>query len=312
MTTVHRAGDIRIRAFDGDDAFRRVRDLLIETHPLTPTGFNWEVRRWDGWRYYTSDPNRNPDRERQVCLWETTGGALVGAVHPEGRGDAHLQLHPACRFIEPDMLDWAEGHLAESTADGRHRALTVFVFDYDAPRRRLLERRGYERTGSGGYTYRMRLAGRIFEEPQLAEGYTLRTTRPDREDGARIAELLNAAFGRDFHVAAEFQTFAGHASSYHQELDLVAVAPDGTFASYVGTPYEPVNRLGIFEPVCTHPDHLRRGLARALMQESLRRLQALGATDVHVGTGEAEAANRTYEAIGFTEAYHGEDWRRIL
>ena len=45
MTTEH----TRTKPFLSDDDFWRVRDRLIETYPLTPTYFNWEIRRWDGW-----------------------------------------------------------------------------------------------------------------------------------------------------------------------------------------------------------------------------------------------------------------------
>ena len=35
--------------------------------------------------------------------------------------------------------------------------------------------------------------------------------------------------------------------------DLVAVAPDKSFAAYAGISYDTVNKLGVIEPVCTHP-----------------------------------------------------------
>ncbi|MFZ0546808.1 MAG: GNAT family N-acetyltransferase [Candidatus Promineifilaceae bacterium] len=95
-----------------------------------------------------------------------------------------------------------------------------------------------------------------------------------------------------------------------RELDLVAVARDGRFAAYVGVPYDAYNRRGIFEPVCTHPDHRQKGLARALMQEGLRRLKALGAVDVVVETGDMIPANRLYASLGFTEMYNGCYWTK--
>lgn len=63
---------------------------------------------------------------------------------------------------------------------------------------------------------------------------------------------------------------------HRPELDLVAVAPDGRFAAYVGIPYDEFNQRGIFEPVCTHPDHRQKGLAKVLVQEGLHRLKAHG------------------------------------
>jgi GNAT superfamily N-acetyltransferase len=302
---------IRSRPLRNDLDVRRVRDLLVETHSISPPGFNWEVRRWDGWRFYTANPEWNPTWESQVQLWETTEGRLVGAVNPEGSGDAHLQVHPHYRyFIEDDMFAWAEEHLARQ-ADAGGRQLAVAAFEYDRPRQLLLEKRGYQKLDAGGTFYLLRFGLQAMPEPQLAAGYQLRETQPGSvEDAQKLADLLNAAFRRDIHNAEEYLVFAEKAPCFRHDLDLVAEAPDGSFASYVGLPYDEHNRYAIFEPVCTHPDHLQKGLAQALMWEALRRARTLGAVSASTETGMAVAANRLYESIGFTETYQIRVWRR--
>lgn len=304
---------IRNRPIRDDGDFQRVRDLLVETHAIAPPGFNWEVRRWDGWRYYNPTSEWNPEWESRVRLWETTAGRLVGAVNPEGRSDAHVQIHPQYRhLIEEEMLAWAEKNLAQAGA-GDARQLTVFAFEYDRFRRQVLARRGYEETDGGGTFYLLRLGWQAIPADRLAEGYRLRETRPaSGDDAQRIAELLNAAFGRDFHTAEEYLVFTRHARCFRHELDLVAESADGSFACYVGLPYDAQNHYAIFEPVCTHPDHLRKGLARILMWEALRRAQRLGAESASTETGSAIAANRLYESVGFTETYRLRAWRKDL
>jgi ribosomal protein S18 acetylase RimI-like enzyme len=131
-------------------------------------------------------------------------------------------------------------------------------------------------------------------------------------DCQRIADVLNAAFNRTFHTAEEFYAFASRAPSFRYDLHLVAEAPDGSFAAHVGVTYDEVNRRGIYEPVCTHPDHRRHGLARTLMFEGWHRLKRLGASDVYVATGDDLAANELYESVGFTEAYKGCIWRKVF
>ena len=93
-------------------------------------------------------------------------------------------------------------------------------------------------------------------------------------------------------------------------FNLVAEAGDGSFAAYGGLTFDEANRRGIVEPVCTHPAHRRRGLAKALIRERLRRLQHLGVTNVYVDTGDMVPANRLYESVGFTEAYPSYAWRK--
>ncbi|MEZ4660125.1 MAG: GNAT family N-acetyltransferase [Caldilineaceae bacterium] len=304
---------IQSRPLQSEEDFWRVHRLLTETYPITPLGLNWDVRRWEGARFYDAQTCwPAPQLAGRVQLWETAAGQLVGAVFPEGTGDAHLQVHPDFRFIEPDMTAWAEAHLAGPTAEG-HRQLEIFAYEYDVSRRHLLAARDYIKSNAGGVVRRLRLISHSLPEPTVPPGYTLRPTDPaDLDDCQRIADLLNAAFNRNFHNALEYQNFTKLAPSFRPELDLVMAAPDGTLAAYVGIPYDQANRRGIFEPVCTHPQHRQRGLAKALMLAGLRRLFALGARDVTVETGHMLAANRLYDSIGFTEVYQGYIWQRTL
>lgn len=304
------AETILTRPLHDENDFWRVRNLLIETYPTTPLSFNWEIRRWDGSRFHDEILNWQARIAGRIQLWETAAGRLVAAVNPDGSGDAHLQLHPDFRELEGEMLDWAEANLAAAEANGSRR-LEVFVNEYDAARQKLLSHRGYVRTADNGVSRRLHLAGHELEQPQIAPGYLLRTVEPQNlADCQRIADLLNAAFNRTFHTGIEVQNFTRLAPCYRADLDFVAVAPDGAFAAYVGVAYEEVNRHATFEPVCTHPEHRRHGLARTLMLEGLQRLAALGAADVTVETGDMIPANRLYDSIGFTEASKGYVWRK--
>ncbi len=290
-----------------DQDFWRMRDLLIAAVPITPIGFNWDMRRLDGKRFYDADLEANRLLGRPIQLWEASDGQLVGFVLSEGDGDAHLQVHPDYRHLEGEMIDWAMAHLAAASG------LEIYVYEYDALRQRLLAERGFQATADWGMIRHLRLGMRPLAEPVIPAGYALRPTNPaDPADCQRIADLLNAAFGRSFHNAAEYHNFCRLAPCFRRDLDLVAVAPDSSFAAYVGVPYDETNRRGIFEPVCTHPDHLRKGLASALMQEGLRRLKALGAIDATVDTGDRTPANRFYDSFGFTEAYRGVAWRKTF
>ena len=302
------------RPLTTDQDYWRVHDLLIQTYPITPFGFNWDIRRLEGKRFYNANPDWLPRWEKTTRLWQTEQGNLVAAIFPEGSaGDAHLQIHPDYRHLEADMLAWAEENLAVPTEDGNQRQLDTFVYEYDFYRHRLLSERGYKKLEHGGVTRHLRLGKQPLSQPQFATGYTLRTTNPDDPaDCQRIADILNAAFNRDFHTGHEYQNFARNAPCFRRDLDLVAVAPDGCFAAYAGIPYDEANKLGIFEPVCTHPDHQRKGLGKALMQEGLLRLKAIGAIDVTVGTGDMIPANRLYDSLGFTEEYKGYVWQKIF
>jgi mycothiol synthase len=78
------------------------------------------------------------------------------------------------------------------------------------------------------------------------------------------------------------------------------VAPDGRFAAFTLVWYDAAMRMGLFEPVGCDPEFQRRGLARAVMTEGMRRLHALGAARAHVNAWRDDSAGaHAYRAIGF-------------
>ncbi|MEZ4611843.1 MAG: GNAT family N-acetyltransferase [Caldilineaceae bacterium] len=138
----------------------------------------------------------------------------------------------------------------------------------DARRRRVLQERGFVETEQWGVVRHLRLGTQTLAQPVVAPGYTIRATNPGKPaDSQGIADILNAAFNRT--LTRRPSTRRCPPGAQLAGLDFVATAPDGTIAAYVGVPYEPHNRLAIFEPVCTHPNHQRRGLAKALMQHAV-------------------------------------------
>jgi GNAT superfamily N-acetyltransferase len=91
---------------------------------------------------------------------------------------------------------------------------------------------------------------------------------------------------------------------YRGELDLVAVAEDGSFAAYGLGWLDPGSGCVLFEPVGTDPDHVQRGLARALCAEILRKARDLGATQAIVGPRGDESypvPRRVYAGLGMHE-----------
>jgi GNAT superfamily N-acetyltransferase len=90
--------------------------------------------------------------------------------------------------------------------------------------------------------------------------------------------------------------------------DWVAVSPEGHLAATCAIWYEPLVRAGWFEPVGTHPDFRRRGLASSLMAAALRRLWQMGACRRYVDTGYGMDANRLYARMGFTQVAIADRW----
>jgi ribosomal protein S18 acetylase RimI-like enzyme len=95
-----------------------------------------------------------------------------------------------------------------------------------------------------------------------------------------------------------------HAPAYRPDLDLIAVAADGTVAAFCTLWFDPINRVGEIEPLGCRAAHRRRGLAHALVLEGLRRLQGYDARYVTVFYGsepEDQPARHFYASLGFVE-----------
>ncbi len=94
---------------------------------------------------------------------------------------------------------------------------------------------------------------------------------------------------------------------YIPELDLVAVAPDGTLAAFVLGEIKREESLaaghliGSTDPIGTRPAYRRLGLARALLLEAFRRLRQRGAQVTTVGTGSWNTpTQRLLASVGYT------------
>ncbi len=304
--------NIQSRAYRGKEDYARVGELLSESYAISGKMHNWGIDCWDFFRYngkVFEEIANSRAWEKDVRLWETDAGKLVAAVIFD-EGEAYPQVHPQQRHLEGEMLDWAERrHEAARPAEADSWPLSFFVYEYDQERQALLSSRGYENLGHDSYMRR-----RSFEEPlpqaSLPEGYSMRhIDGEDQEDLGKRAAVVNGAYDISRHTAQTIATLQ-KAPAYRPELDLVAVAPDGTFAAYAVVWFDEANQVCMFGPVGTHRAYWQRGLAKALMCEGLRRSKALGVTLAYVDCSLDEAANRLYESVGFTDHERVYHWQK--
>lgn len=300
------------RPLQGKADALRLRQFLIDTHALIGCEFNWETRRWEGSYWCVADADRaSPLWGANTEVWETAEGELVGAAVPDGPGDLALQIHPHYRPLEDEILDWAEAHLAITTDTGQRRLVT-WCFDWDAERQQRLTRRGYAPCSDWFWHNRRRAVSDPLPDMPVAAGYTIRSVCDNDEDVVRWATCSNATFGQSY--APEYhRNFQHDSPSHNYDLHIVAQAPDGAFAAFAGLTVDQTNRYAVFEPVGTHPDHRRKGLARAVMVEGIRRLQKLGTADVvYVANwGTADAA-KFYAAVGMEQYATTTAWQKLF
>jgi len=300
------------RKYKHDDDQWKIRQFLREVFLLNNRHeFSWSLYRWDYWRWHVNENIFKFNLEAAVFLWETADGKLVAALHPDGTGEAFLEVHPDFRTpeLEVEMMSVAETQFATTQPEGRQQ-LTLWAHANDPMRPDLLARRGYSKSKWLPEQQRRRDMREPIPDFQPADGYTVRAL-------GDVDELPKRSWvsWKAFHPDEPDEKYEGwdwyrnvqRAPLYRRDLDLVAVAPNGEHAAFATLWFDDVTRTAAFEPVGTHPDHQRKGLGKALMAEGLRRVRDLGATLCTVGSY-SERAGNLYAAMGFTEYDLDEAW----
>ncbi len=305
---------LTMRNYKTETDYHRIREFLSEVLEINNFFENsWHVNRFDYWRWHGIMNMGHGKLETDVFLWETEDNVIAAVLNREAPGSVFLQVHPQFRSaeLEKEMISVAERYLAVSTDDGgrKHR---IWASPDDNLRLDILRHRGYEKSKRVEYQRRRSMAADI-SDASLAEGYTVRSLGSSDEFPKR-----SWVSWRAFHPNEPDDAYQGwdwydniqKAPLYRRDLDIVAVAPDGEFAAFCTVWFDPVTRTGVFEPVGTSPEHQRRGLARAVMTEGLRKLRELNAVFAYVGSWN-EATHKLYgEALGFKDYVILEGWEK--
>lgn len=266
-------------------------------------------------------PDVNPAED--IRLWVAPEGHVLGYAHlwiPDPSESAaaavgHLgfRLHPDVRGkgLEKDLFAWAgdrtlavarsqdcAAQLRVSCRDDRHDLLALYA--------------------EAGFEFERRFVrmGRSLAEPipnaSLPEGFSV--ISGDQIDVAAWVEMHNQTFidHWNFHPLTVEQ--ANHYLTdpeYRPELDLVAIAPDGTYAAFCYSHiYEEENRAfqrqtGWINILGTRRGYRRLGLGRAMLLMGLQRLQAASMTTALLGVDSQNPnqAYQLYDAVGFQKRF---------
>lgn len=282
------------RLYGDNMDYERMRALLRSTYRLTTPPLNCTIGDLDWWRATTNDPAVLS----KVRLWFDPLGLLVAFTWP-GKDQIDVMVRPNHRIVEEEILTQAEAEYRQAlAADTSSNAFRYWSTDVDVVRNTLLTEHGYTRTNDYLVFHTLPL-DHLPKSPTLPGGYTIRHVTGEADLEARVA-VHRAAF-HPSRMTVEKHRAVMASPTYRPELDLVAVAPDGSFAAYTIVWLDEANQMGIFEPVGCHPEHQRRGLASAVMIEGLHRLRALGATVAHVNSHLDDSAGAgLYRSLGFS------------
>lgn len=310
-----------IKRFHFDRDFLPVRDFLSQTYALYGHSMNWRIERWEyafgfvapflaNWR---EDPPKQESIDRALrfmddhtALWETDRGEIAGVVTIEHADPTHsafgeffIQRHPDHPGLIPSMLEYAEGNLAHPET----RQLFIYADPADEVLVSKLVDRGFkpdpERAANESIFDLTRQP--LPDAPALPAGFRLQAMLDDNDIAKRCE-----AFGRGFNHPDPLEWPSPRSyellqtmPDYDPEQDIVVAAPDGRFVAFCLIWRDQPNKLASLEPVGTHPNFRRKGLAREAIYEAMRRVRDRGIETVIVGSDQP-----FYQTIGFKVCEH--------
>ena len=220
------------------------------------------------------------------------------------------------RELEQEILSWACNR-ASHIGRGKSIALRCRRVRGDNPKRILdLERQGFRRESNRQGLRMVRRLDVPLDRPLIPQGFKIRHLS-GRDEVEACVTLVNSAIPKA--TSAETHQRWIETPEYIPELDLIAVADDGTFAAFCQSYYDPLElarstrREGWTDPIGTAPAYRKKGLARAIVLEALWRLKSRGIEDAVLGVaGSNEVAQKLYESIGYRAIYKMYDYVKVL
>ena len=258
------------------------------------------------------------DPAHDAIVLPSPDGALLGfgrvfvnpSPNPDPDSAAYLaySVDPIAREtgLEEALLDWLEARGRERLRGSLTRRLRIARADHLTDEIDRLQRRGYRPIR---YYFRMRRdVAPPLPEAMLPNEITVRTFTPEWSSALWSAHAAAFAdhWGYVIETPAEFEEHVLGAGGFRSDLTLLACAgPDVVAYSINRVPAEENARTGSPEGVIgllgTQRPWRGRGLARALIQESLRRFAAAGLQHaaLTVDSENTTGALGLYERLGF-------------
>jgi GNAT superfamily N-acetyltransferase len=237
----------------------------------------------------------NPQRDTRLW-WD---GAALAAWATSNKYGLTFALSYAQREnldLLRRILAWAKDHVRATSPDGVPPAVfSTGCFASHLPHARMLAELGFTPSREGSLFVNARSLSVPIPDPALPAGVVIRSPEGEHELDRRAQ--LHATVWHPSKVTPEGYRITRSAPGYDATLDMVAVMPEGSLTAYCICWPEQATGTCEFEPVGTHPDHRRKGLAGAVMYAAMRRAREIGLRTALVYCKEENLP--FYQSLGF-------------
>ena len=292
---------ISMRSYRVPDDYVLVERFLIDSYEPGDRLRMWLQPRWE---YMHSLEFIDDIDLGGIGIAEDENGDVVGVVHPE-----HSQAFCYCQVrrsdVKPLLVEWADTHFGGWSETLGDQVIGCFVDDTDRELQDVFADWGYVVSGLGEDHARMRLDVDV-PTAALPDGFRLQSLADDN-DLAKVNRVLWRGFNHEGPPPDELVSMRARAQqtpNYRWDLNVVVVAPDGSYVSYAGIWFVPENRVAYVEPVATDPSYRLMGLGTAAVVEAIRRTKSLGASVAWVGSDQRFYLDMGFEIVGRSSLWY--------
>ncbi len=291
----------RVRNYHFDTDLDDARLFLGEIFNHTKKLYTWVPTRLENERHGPCGSEEQREDDSKLRIWEYYDGdssSIAALTILESYGYFWMNVHPDHDKLVHKIIPAIEEQRRQMNK-GKKEELKIGTPVPVGFKSRIehLKEFGYE---DGGLCEHNQVRPLDLPPPdfQPPEGYIVRHVKLP-EDFEPYSEAVNTVFSH-CGMTEKLAMLYTEAGFYHDELDLVVEAPDGSFASFVTVRVDPLTRMVELEPVGTHPDHRGKGLAQAVCAEGIRRVQKHNPSCIVIlGAASSEAAAKLYASLGF-------------
>ncbi len=303
---------VTTRMYKNQD-YEKILAFLTEMYAINKNQHCWLPSRWEYAEHLVNPlymERGYSSWEKFIKIWEDHE-QIIGISHPEDTHNAFIQVRPGYRYLELEMIEWAEFNIAKTVNAGKMKKIVIWVNDSDTYRKDLLKERGYKKGEECNYLNVQNLDKEF--QPQVPDGYCIRSMIEDIDLVKRFNVIHKAFHPNEDYKCKVSNSFLQmiNAPMYRPDLDIVVEYKDGSLVSSCTIWFDKQNNIGMFEPVGTHPDHQGKGLGREILLEGLKRLKKIGAQKAYVESF-GDRRYSFYKSVGFQAYDKDYPWEKVF
>lgn len=309
---------IKMRNYHWERDFESCRRFLTDIFSIRKAYTNWIPSELENLKFGPGGTQYRDEEDEYLKIWEAFDEAqqiplrIMAVSYTKPSGNCWLSIHPNYTSAARAIMLWMQNRVKEMKGDKVEEVkMKLVVDDDDEELILLLSDLGFQKGEIEG-DKQVRPIDLPVPTYSLPEGYTIRNAVIEK-DFLKYREVQMTVFPHIVSMSMELLQLYSTASFYQEDLDIVAVDPDGKFAAFCTARIDPLSKIAELEPVGTHPDHRKRGLAKAVICESLKRLEKYKPSAVVIlGAAPTDGARRLYESVGFVNEGARHYWFQMV